>query len=176
MFFGPAPFRRLPLEPIIKIILPAIGILGELWLGHEQYMCVCSVGVAVATDAHASAMVLDCCACTPSIADCLLLHPPHRNLYASDGKFVVDHINDWQHSSMYSAFILSGAIDLATRSGRLPAGLDTAGLGLCFLTEGLLLVFHLKGPSIEVIVHLILVIQVKQELSKCSCCWAEPFS
>ena len=83
-----------------------------------------------------------------------------RNLYESDGKFVVDHINDWQHSSMYSVFLLSGLIDLATRMGVLPAGLDSAGIGMCFLAEGLLLVFHLKGPSIEIIVHLILVIQV----------------
>lgn len=40
VFFGSARVRRLPLEPIFKIVLPAIGILGELWLGHESYMCV----------------------------------------------------------------------------------------------------------------------------------------
>ena len=35
-----------------------------------------------------------------------------------------------------------------------------AFLGLSFMTEGLLLVFHLKGPRVEVMVHLILVLQV----------------
>lgn len=38
VFFGSAKFQRLPLEPIIKIALPFMGILGELWLGHDQYM------------------------------------------------------------------------------------------------------------------------------------------
>jgi hypothetical protein len=33
-------------------------------------------------------------------------------------------------------------------------------LALGFLSEGLLLVFHLKGPRVEIMVHLILVLQV----------------
>ena len=35
-----------------------------------------------------------------------------------------------------------------------------AFLSLAFLSEGLLLVFHLKGPRVEIMVHLILVLQV----------------
>lgn len=35
--WGPPRLRRLPLEPIVKIVLPAFGILGELWLGHESW-------------------------------------------------------------------------------------------------------------------------------------------
>lgn len=35
-----------------------------------------------------------------------------------------------------------------------------AFLALSFMSEGLLLVFHLKGPRVEVLVHLILVLQV----------------
>ena len=36
---GPRRLRALPLEPFIKLLLPAAGILGELWLGHESYRC-----------------------------------------------------------------------------------------------------------------------------------------
>lgn len=36
---GPAALQRLPLEPIVKIVLPFFGALGELWLGHESYRC-----------------------------------------------------------------------------------------------------------------------------------------
>lgn len=57
---GPAWLRNAPLEPVLKVLLPLVGVLGELWLGH----------------------------------------PSWRTLYASDGKFVVDNINDWQHSLM----------------------------------------------------------------------------
>jgi hypothetical protein len=35
--FGPAGLRRAPLEPLVKLTLPFVGILGELWLGHESY-------------------------------------------------------------------------------------------------------------------------------------------
>jgi hypothetical protein len=35
--FGPRRLRRLPLEPLVKLALPLVGILGELWLGHESY-------------------------------------------------------------------------------------------------------------------------------------------
>lgn len=38
--WGPRAVQTLPLEPIIKMVLPAFGILGELWLGHEQYMAL----------------------------------------------------------------------------------------------------------------------------------------
>lgn len=36
----------------------------------------------------------------------------------------MDHVNDWQHSAMYSAFMLSGLVDLATWYGRLPEGIE----------------------------------------------------
>ena len=34
---GPALLQRLPLEPLVKIVLPFFGALGELWLGHDHY-------------------------------------------------------------------------------------------------------------------------------------------
>jgi hypothetical protein len=120
VFFGPAWLRQVPLEPLIKVILPFFGALGELWLGHESY----------------------------------------RALKTADGKFLVDNINDWQHSCMYLSFMLSGVIDLVGHYGSLPKDTEHSFLSLAFISQGLLLVFHLKGPSIEIIVHLILVIQI----------------
>lgn len=120
LFFGPVWLRRIPLEPILKMVLPFFGALGELWLGHESW----------------------------------------RRLIAEDGKFVVDNINDWQHSTMYLAFIISGFMDLVGFYSYLPVDGELGFLCLAFLSQGLLLVFHLKGPTIEILVHLILVLQV----------------
>ena len=34
---GPSWLRSAPIEPLMKVALPLVGILGELWLGHESY-------------------------------------------------------------------------------------------------------------------------------------------
>ncbi len=50
-----------------------------------------------------------------------------RTLYGGDGRFIVDNINEWQHSAMYAAFMLSGIVDLVafyTPQGTLPAGTE----------------------------------------------------
>ena len=50
-----------------------------------------------------------------------------RTLYGSDGRFIVDNINEWQHSAMYAAFMLSGIVDLVvfyTPQGTLPLGTE----------------------------------------------------
>lgn len=108
---------RVPLEPIAKILLPFIGINGELWAGHESW----------------------------------------RSMYADTGIFNVDNLNDWQHSCMYLAFMISGVIDLLGTRRKLPQGTEQGFLALAFLTEGILLGFHLKGPDFEVIIHKLLV-------------------
>jgi hypothetical protein len=87
-------------------------------------------------------------------------HESWRTLVGPDGKYVMDNLNDWQHSAMYGAFITSGAVDLVGVVAGLPGGVERAFLGMGFLIQGLLLGFHLKGPPIEVMVHLILVLIV----------------
>ena len=50
-----------------------------------------------------------------------------RRLYAEDGRFDVGNVQDWQHSAMYMAFLLSGAIDLVAHmrpGGVLPEGIE----------------------------------------------------
>ena len=61
---------------------------------------------------------------------------------------------------MYACFIVSGIVDLCVKYLDGPPGSDRAFLGLAFLAQFLLLVFHLKGPPIEIMVHLILALQV----------------
>ena len=38
-----------------------------------------------------------------------------RRLYAEDGRFEMGNLQDWQHSAMYAAFLLSGVVDLLGR-------------------------------------------------------------
>ena len=52
--------------------------------------------------------------------DCRALHGP-------DGRFIVDNINEWQHSAMYLAFLISGVVDLVgfyAPKGTLPPGTE----------------------------------------------------
>lgn len=81
-------------------------------------------------------------------------------LMGTDGKFIADSIEDWQHSAMYLAFIASGVVDVIAALIGLPSGTEHGFLGLAFLVEGILLAFHLKGPEIEVIMHLIMALLV----------------
>jgi hypothetical protein len=111
---------RVPLEPLLKIFLPFIGINGELWAGHSHY----------------------------------------RHLYDPDGHFTEHHLQDWQHSAMYLAFMLSGCVDLLSHYTNLPNAIGHAYLSVAFLIEGMLLAFHLKGYQLEVYVHLLLVLTV----------------
>ena len=74
----------------------------------------------------------------------------HSNLYLNNGIFNSDNLNDWQHSCMYLAFMISGVVDLLGHRRRLPVGTEQCFLALAFLVEGILLGFHLKGPDFEV--------------------------
>ena len=47
-----------------------------------------------------------------------------RHLYEPDGHFTEHHLQDWQHSAMYLAFMLAGFIDLMAFYTQLPAGID----------------------------------------------------
>ncbi|BDA48314.1 Transmembrane protein 45B [Coccomyxa sp. Obi] len=115
--------KQLPLEPILKVLLPFLGINAELWAGHTSY----------------------------------------RNLYAADGRFETGNLQDWQHSAMYAAFLISGLVDLIgfrAPAGTLPPGTEHAFLGLAFAAEGLLFAFHLKGTPLDWSLHFLLVILV----------------
>ena len=54
----------------------------------------------------------------------LNVYAQYRHLYESDGHFTEHHIQDWQHSAMYLAFMLAGIIDMMAHYTQLPSGID----------------------------------------------------
>jgi hypothetical protein len=76
---------------------------------------------------------------------------------------VVDNINEWQHSAMYAAFLLSGLVDLVgfyAPRGTLPAGSEqvcsvTTKPPLCMTSQ----------PTAS-----ILLVQVVQNIEQKRCC------
>eukprot|EP01023_Acetabularia_acetabulum_P058908 TRINITY_DN7020_c1_g1_i1.p2 TRINITY_DN7020_c1_g1~~TRINITY_DN7020_c1_g1_i1.p2 ORF type:complete len:330 (-),score=42.17 TRINITY_DN7020_c1_g1_i1:895-1806(-) len=85
-------------------------------------------------------------------------HGNYRKLYDDYGYYCIGHLNNWQHSAMYASFGFSGLVDLLGADGKLPKNLDTGILGIAFFIFGQLMAFHLKGSSLEVRVHIILVL------------------
>lgn len=137
--WGSPRLRSLPLEPLVKIVLPAFGILGELWLGHESWRRVWTLpgrrwpwkgwaaplpGVPGQPRALAAPLGNPAPRRVP---------PPTlgRNLYAADGKFT-DNINDWQHSTMYLSFMASGVVDLLGHYLGAPRGAELVSTGVAW--------------------------------------------
>lgn len=58
-----------------------------------------------------------------------------RRLYNDSGRFQMGNMQDWQHSAMYSAFMVSGAVDLIGFycPGVLPAGTEHVRAQACNL-------------------------------------------
>ena len=90
----------------------------------------------------------------------LELFPDHEYaLMDKDGEFIVTHLNNYGHCTMYAFFGLSGAVDLLLWHQKLPLppGLDYIALATAFLIEGMLFAFHLDGrPQLDVRVHTLL--------------------
>eukprot|EP00884_Botryococcus_braunii_P016911 jgi/Botrbrau1/3903/Bobra.0183s0124.1 len=90
-------------------------------------------------------------------------HVSYRRLYAQDGRFEMGNMQDWQHAAMYSAFLLSGVVDLIAYylpKGALPRGIEHVFLGLALGVEGTLFAFHLKGSDLDRTLHFLLVLLV----------------
>ena len=136
--------RRVPLEPLFKVLLTFIGINGELWFGHESWRWACAwlQFLLLFSLAHIRIMRFAVSSCTATlwmlsaVAALLLCFQQtpaagrvRRSLYGEDGRFIVGNINEWQHSAMYVAFLLSGAVDLVgfyMPPGTLPVGTEQA--------------------------------------------------
>ncbi|EIE18466.1 hypothetical protein COCSUDRAFT_60132 [Coccomyxa subellipsoidea C-169] len=90
-------------------------------------------------------------------------HTSYRNLYTAEGRFEANNLQDWQHSAMYGAFLVSGLVDLIgfyAPAGTLPPGTEHIFLGVAFATEGLLFGFHLKGTPLDWSLHVLLVMLI----------------
>ncbi|XP_062867819.1 transmembrane protein 45B [Trichomycterus rosablanca] len=83
---------------------------------------------------------------------------PHAHLY--NGEWV--KLMNWQHSTMYLFFGISGIADVLTMSHLpVPAGLDRLCLSLALFVEGFLFYFHLHNrPSLDQHIHSLLLVAV----------------
>lgn len=46
------------------------------------------------------------------------------------------HLQDWQHSAMYLAFLLSGCVDVLSHYAKMPSGIEHVSLGPCVASLG----------------------------------------
>lgn len=47
-----------------------------------------------------------------------------RTLYDEEGRFIHGHLNNWQHSAMFGAVMVSGCVDLIGAAVQLPSGTE----------------------------------------------------
>ena len=109
-------------EPLLKVLLPLVGIAGELYINTGSW----------------------------------------HSMMLPDGRIDGEHLNNWQHSVMYAAFVLVGSVELlADAAPRLvPPGACALATALAFFLEGILFAFHLKGSVVEIKTHLVLVLSI----------------
>ncbi|XP_070699654.1 transmembrane protein 45B [Pempheris klunzingeri] len=86
---------------------------------------------------------------------------PHAHLYNSENKSWVKLMN-WQHSTMYLFFGISGVAMVATTSSRLvPAGVNRLSLSLALFVEGFLFYYHVESrPHLDAHIHSLLLVAV----------------
>ncbi|XP_078055364.1 transmembrane protein 45B [Mustelus asterias] len=82
---------------------------------------------------------------------------PHLHLLSEDGGSWVKLMN-WQHSTMYLFFTMSGIVDILTHSTRrIPIGFDRLLLSLAVFNEGFLFYFHVQNrPPLDQHIHSLL--------------------
>jgi Family of unknown function (DUF716) len=169
-------FPSVPFEPLVKIVLCLVGILGELYFSHHaQWRCESSLRVQPRMLGGSRPCMLRTAACRSPVslpfaahghvhaaASSRVLHQqmcdqigqlrparthgpdlgvtctarvdvcraerfswpqralPCRTLYHDNGTFWTNHLNNWQHTAMFSAFIVSGVVDLVGHRMQLP--------------------------------------------------------
>ncbi|KAK9803119.1 hypothetical protein WJX73_006959 [Symbiochloris irregularis] len=89
-------------------------------------------------------------------------HVSYRRLHDDLGRFQLGNMQDWQHSAMYAAFMVSGIVDLIGHycHAVLPTGTEHGFLGAALLVEGILFAFHLKGTALDWNLHFLLVLVI----------------
>ncbi|TSL04259.1 Transmembrane protein 45B [Bagarius yarrelli] len=83
---------------------------------------------------------------------------PHAHLY--NGAWV--KLMNWQHSTMYLFYGISGIADVLSMSSLpVPAGLDRLGLSLALFVEGFLFYFHIHSrPPLDQHIHSLLLVAI----------------
>lgn len=91
------------------------------------------------------------------LAEQFLAGGPKFQLYDSSTQRW-EQLMNWQHTTMYLFFAISGAISLTVHSTDIaPLALDRMLLGLAFFNEGFLFLYHLHGRDmLDILVHTLL--------------------
>ncbi|RMZ54046.1 hypothetical protein APUTEX25_002623 [Auxenochlorella protothecoides] len=83
------------------------------------------------------------------------LYCPKGTQYA--GRYAVTHMNNWQHTSIYPAFLVSGVTDVLCLLGvPLPPGTGQSVLALAFGVMSFIMGSHRKHEPLDAAVHLLL--------------------
>lgn len=82
------------------------------------------------------------------------LYCPKGTLYA--GRFALTHMNNWQHTSTYPAFMLSGLVDIVSAFMPLPPGLSHGFLALAVAAMSFIMGTHEKHRPMDAMAHWLL--------------------
>ena len=122
---------KVPIEPILKIIVPALGILMEIFFSNT--------------------------AKTPGTNQIVFGRP--WSVYNGAGRFNV--LVKLQHMTMHSCFIVSGIIDLLSICIKYPKHTSQLFLSLALLVESTIFYFHTDGrDSLDTLIHQLLTIAI----------------
>ena len=84
-------------------------------------------------------------------------HSARWSIHDAEGNFI--NMNDFQHATMYTAFLLAAAIDIILSRGSKLSGLDGLAYCIAFAAEGLMFYFHLHERSkVDTQLHILLVL------------------
>mmetsp|Transcript_15651 Transcript_15651/g.46174 ORF Transcript_15651/g.46174 Transcript_15651/m.46174 type:complete len:175 (+) Transcript_15651:129-653(+) len=70
-----------------------------------------------------------------------------------EGHIVGGNLNNYQHASVYPAFIISGIVDVLASRAKAPPGTDKLYLSLAFLYSAMLMGLHKKHAPLDRAVH-----------------------
>ena len=121
----PLSFTRIPVEPLLKILFPSLGLLVEVFFDYVW-------------DSNGKHLVFKV-----------------YSVWGDDGE--LNGISKLHHITMYSAFILSGIMDVLTLCVKLPRQTSILFFSLAFTIEGLLFYLHTFGrEALNMEVHSLL--------------------
>lgn len=142
----PGRLKKLPIESMLKVFFPLVGLIGEVVTGLKFY--------------NKPVMVDNTINMVTQPAEHAHQHQHKRDLHPGEVMVRTWHFeaSNVQHSTMYFAFILSGIIELLLHAKfELPKRLDYAFNMIGFFVEFLLFKFHLHGRNeMDILVHTLL--------------------
>jgi len=142
----PGRLKQLPIESMLKVIFPLVGLIGEVVTGLKFYdkLVVVNSGINMVTQAPEHT------------------HQHNHKRDIQPGQIMVRtwHFegSNAQHSTMYLAFILAGIVEILMHAKfELPKRIEYVFNIFALFVEFMLFKFHLHGRSdIEILVHTLL--------------------